>query len=672
MVEERNYYMQNNKTMYQEQPSVLSFQGLLEQEKISNDYFYEGNDLGNVYHKESTKFRVWAPTASDVKLNLYKEGMGDNLIETHSMELSVQGTWTIKIDGDLDGVYYTYLVTHDGITREAVDPYVRTTGANGKRGMVLNLENTNPVGWREDYVKPLDNVTDTVIYELHLRDLSTDEHAGIEYVGKFLQFKEENTKNKEGYSTGLDHIKELGITHLHLLPVYDYASVDETDLAGNQFNWGYDPDNYNVPEGSYSTDPYHGEVRVKEMKKMVQCLHRNNIHVVMDVVYNHTYSGEDSNFNKIVPNYYYRQDDKGFSDASGCGNETASERAMVRKFIVDSVVYWAKEYHIDGFRFDLMGIHDIETMNEIRKELDKINPGILLYGEGWTCAASPLDESLRAMKINTKKLNGIAAFNDDIRDAVKGSVFNPEEKGFVNGALGFEELIKFGVVGATSHKEVMKHLEEYHKTPWSGSPKQSINYVSAHDNYTLWDKLTLSCQEDSLEDRIAMNKLASAIVFTSQGIPFLQAGEELLRSKENEDGTLEENSYKSSDYVNRIQWENKTKYHDVYLYYKGLIEFRKSHEELRMDTKEAVEERLHFIDGLDQQVVSFTIKNQNNDDLALQVIYNASKTDVTVPLDKGTWDVYVNESQAGNKVLDTIDSNKVVVKPISCMVLVHR
>lgn len=639
--------------------------------EFENAFYYEGNDLGSVYTKEATSFRVWAPTASDVKLNLYKEGLGDNIIKSVSMIKDIKGTWIHTEKSDLNGVYYTYSVTVNGVTKEATDPYAKTTGANGKRGMVLDLTATNPKGWNTVSKPILTNATDAVIYELHVRDISSDSSSSIKNTGKYLGLTERGTVNTAGLPTGIDHLVDLGITHLHLLPSFDYASVDETKLDENQFNWGYDPENYNVPEGSYSTDPYNGEVRVNEFKQMVQTLHENDISVVMDVVYNHTSETADSNFNKIVPDYYYRKDGETFSNGSGCGNETASERAMVRKYIVDSVVYWATEYKVDGFRFDLMGLHDIETMNAVREALNKIDPSILIYGEGWTGGNSTLPEYQRALKANASKLNDIAVFSDDLRDGIKGSVFVDTEQGFVSGREGMENTIRFGIVGSTMHSGIDYSKVNYSDEPWANAPTGTINYASAHDNLSLWDKLATSNSEDSVEDRIKMNKLSSAIVLTSQGIPFFQAGEEILRSKVKEDGTFDSNSYKSSDAVNSIKWDTKTDNIDVYNYYKGLIAFRKAHPALRMATTEEVQNNLTFVEGLEANVVAYEIKNAPNGESAegIFVIHNANKQDITVTLPNGTWNVYVNDEKAGTEILSTITDGKAVVSSISTLVL---
>ena len=635
-------------------------------EQLDTKYYYEGDDLGCIYTKEITKFRVWAPTASKVSLSLYHEGLGENRIKVLPMIKDIQGTWVQEVKEDLNGIYYTYLVTVNGDTKEAVDPYAKATGANGQRGMVIDLDSTNPKGWDLDKKPELHNITDAIIYEAHIRDLASDSSSNIKNVGKFIALTETGTTNDENLSTGLDHLKELGITHLHLLPIYDYGFVDETNLSTMQFNWGYDPVNYNVPEGSYSTDPFRGEVRIKELKQMVSALHANNIRVVMDVVYNHTYELEDSNFNKIVPYYYYRFDENGFTDGSACGNETASERKMVRKYIVDSIVYWAKEYHIDGFRFDLMGLHDINTMKEIKKSLEQIDPSIIVYGEGWTAAASPLKEEDRAISKNAPSLHNISFFNDHIRDAIKGNVFLDADCGFINGGENLEESIKSGVVGAIPHPQVDKEKS------FTVQPSQSINYVSAHDNLAFWDKITISTPNASLNERIRMNKLSSAIIFTSQGIPFFQAGEEILRSKVKKDGSFDHNSFRSEDSVNSIKWYDKTKNIEIFNYYKGLIAFRKSHPALRMTNAEEVRENITFIDNIPKNVIAFTINKQISEEKteSIFVIYNARNDSTRIELPQGRWNVYVNDEKAGNEVIETIEDQEVLMNELSAMVLV--
>ena len=450
---------------------------------------YTGRDLGATYTLDKTTFKLWAPPARDARVHLYTDDLTGQPQRIIDLARGERGVWTAEVPGDLDGIYYTFQTKIQGNWQgEAADPYARAVGTNGVRAQVVDLSQTNPAGWSNDQRPPLAAPEDIILYELHIRDMSIHPQSGIEYKGKYLGLTEAGTTGPNGVTTGLDHLKELGITHVHLLPSFDFLSVDESRPDSAQYNWGYDPQNYNVPEGSYSTNPKDGAVRIREFKQMVQALHNAGIRVIMDVVYNHTGRSEDSKFNRLVPGYYYRQrEDGSLSDASACGNEIASERPMVRKFIRESVQYWVDEYHIDGFRFDLMGIHDIQTMNEISTSLHAIDSTIFIYGEGWTASASPLPDSLRALKANTGQLKGVAAFSDELRDALKGSVFEPEERGFVTGRPGLEESIKFGIVAAGPHDQVEYDSVNYSKAPWAPQPHQCINYVSCHDNHTLWD-----------------------------------------------------------------------------------------------------------------------------------------------------------------------------------------
>lgn len=633
-------------------------------EEFENEYTYKGTDLGATWSSEKTTFRVWAPTADSVKVNLYKSGTEetDDLIEQLDMQSDVNGTWVAEKDGDLNGVYYTYTVLINGTESEACDPYARTTGVNGKRAMVIDLDSTDPEGWDNDTNPHAgENYTDAVIYELHVRDLSSDESSGIKNTGKFLGLIETGTKTESGISTGLDHIKDLGITHLHLMPSYDYGSVDETKLDSPQFNWGYDPVNYNVPEGSYSTDPYNGEVRVKEMKQMVQGLHENGISVVMDVVYNHVYNASEFCFNKIVPGYFSRIDEEGkYSNGSGCGNDTASEREMVRKYIVESVKYWSDEYHIDGFRFDLVGLIDTQTINEIVEEVHKDNPDVIFYGEGWTLDTSlTKDGYTMATQTNSAQTPDFAYFNDTLRDGLKGSVFENSEVGYVSGADGLENTIKQCFMGAAD---------------WCSSPSQTINYASCHDNLTLMDRIARSTLNAKNDERIHMNNLSAAIYMTAQGIPFMQAGEEMLRTKLKASGEYDENSYSSPDSVNSLKWDtlNEQEYQKTYNYYKGLIEFRKAHPALRMTNAEDVAANITAVEGLDKNVTAFEIKGGANGDSAdgIFIIFNPNNENTTVTLPDGVWNVCINGEKAGTNVLENITNQTVTVAPISAMVLV--
>lgn len=639
-------------------------------EEFETMYTYTGDDLGSAYISEDlTVFRLWAPTADEAYVNIYEGGDTRNATDkpqVFKMEPSENGTWYLGANGNYKNKYYTYSVTIDGIKREAVDPYAKAAGVNGKRGMVVDLRDTNPEGWESDSNPEFVNMTDAVIYELHVRDLSTSDTSGIENKGKFLGLTETGTKSPSGEKTGLDHMVELGVTHVHLLPSFDYLSVDESRLESNQFNWGYDPQNYNVPEGSYSTDPYDGNVRIKEFKEMVAALHNSGIRVVMDVVYNHTGATQDSNLNILVPDYYYRKTSSGtFSNGSGCGNETASERAMVRKLIVDSVVYWASEYHVDGFRFDLMALHDIETMNEVRSALNEIDPTIIVYGEGWTGGTTPLPSVQQALKDNASDLDSnIAVFSDDIRDGIKGSVFKKTDKGYVNGHIGRREDVKFGVVGSVLHPGVDYSRVSYSKAPWAAEPTQTINYASAHDNMTLWDKLSATWPKASGDELIAMNKLSAAIVLTSQGIPFFHAGEELARSKGGN-----ENSYKSPDSVNQINWENKTEYKNLFEYYKGLIALRKEHPAFRMTTADDVRNAIEFIDT-EFSLMAYTIDGSVTGDNDICVVVNVDTKSAMLTLPKTGWDVYVDGEKAGTEVLGKVNS-VIKAKPKSAYVLIY-
>lgn len=642
----------------------VSTDKLFSTKEFESKYAYFGDDLGAIYSKKNTKFRVWAPTAEEVYLNLYSEGKGENIIKTIPLKKDKKGTWVGKEIGDLNGIYYTYSVVVDGVKQEVVDIYAKAVGINGKRGMIVDLENTNPENWDKVKRPYFKNQEDTIVYEMHVRDFSIDSSSGLKNSGKYLGMVEENGKNFYGDKTGIDYLKELGITHIQLLPVMDFASINEERLDEAQFNWGYDPENYQVPEGSYSSNPYNGEIRIKEFKEMIMKFHESGIRVIMDVVFNHTAKTNDSNFNKIVPNYYYRKDGENFANASACGNETASERAMMRKYIVDTVIYWAKEYKIDGFRFDLMGIHDLETMNEVRKALDKVDKSIVIYGEPWAASSPMLSKDKTSIKENILYLDRVGAFNDDIRDGIKGSVFNSQDKGFATGKSGQEERVKFGIIGAVEHSQV-----DYSK-PWANSPIQSVNYVSAHDNLTLWDKINSSNFEDSILERKLMNKLSASIVFTSQGIIFFHGGEEILRSKLNENGKFEENSYKASDFVNSIKWNLVTENKEIEEYYKGLIEFRKDNPGLKMNTNKLVEKNLIFMENLPSGMIGYTIKKDKvlgqKEDIV--IIHNSRDEELKLKLPSGIWKVYIDGERASKTPLYEV-SEETMIPKISTLVL---
>ncbi len=631
-------------------------------------YAYAGDDLGAAWSPTETRFRLWAPTADKVVLNLFDKGDGGAALSATPMTRAEKGTWTLTMPGDFGGKYYTYSVSFGSVTNEAVDPYATAVGLNGQRGMVLDFGGTNPQGWDQVGYVPMKSPTDAVLYEIHVRDVTVSETAGITAKGKFLGLAETGTKSPGGAATGLDHMKELGVTHVHLLPSFDYFSVDEASDKP-QFNWGYDPQNYNAPEGSYATDARDGSVRVKEFKEMVKAFKAQGIGVVMDVVYNHTGRTTDSNFNLVVPDYYYRQTANGkFANGSGCGNETASERAMVRKYIVDSVVWWAKEYKVDGFRFDLMALEDIETMNAVRAALEAVNPNVLIYGEGWTGGTSPLPANQAATKANVSRLDGIAVFNDSFRDGVKGHVFEEKKPGFVGGAFGLRESVKFGIVGAIAHPGVRMSAVNYDKIAWAASPAQCVNYVAAHDNLTLYDKFLVSSPKLTDAAYAAMTNLGNAITLTSQGIPFLFLGTEFMRSKGGD-----ENSYKSPDAVNAIDWTLKEKNRAVFDYQKGLLALRAAHPAFRMATAEEVKANLAFLPDQDPGLIAYTLSNHaNGDDWGtILVAFNAGKKALTVPMPAdGSWQVVVDGTRAGIETLATVSGDKLTVAPGTALVAV--
>lgn len=548
--------------------------GIFDSQWFIDNYTYDGQDLGANIVKNRTIFKLWAPTAQRVLLKLYHHGNGDDAFKTVEMTREDNGVW-MAITTEGHGTYYTYEVTTATGTAEAVDPYAKAVGVNGNRAMVVDLTSTNPENFANDsFHTTIDTYSNAVIWEVHVRDFS-NMNPQSKFPGKYLAFTETGLKNSSGFSTGIDYLKELGITHVQLQPVFDYATVDESKVnepnAEPQFNWGYDPKNYNAPEGSYSTDPFNGEVRIKELKQAIQSLHNNKIGVVMDVVYNHTYNS-DSSFNRIVPYYYYRHTPNGNnSNGSGCGNETASNRKMFRKFMIDSLKYWATEYHFDGFRFDLMAIHDLQTMQEIEKTLHKINPKCLVYGEGWAGGICGYNYNLLAYQGNISNITAsknaagsIAVFNDVTRDGLKGEVFNILSKGYINGNANRENANKvaFGIKGGYGTDGIS----------WSVKHGMVVNYMSAHDNNTLWDKLKLSIPQASELDLIRMNKLGIAIIMISKGMPFMLAGEEICKSKAGDS-----NSYKSGDKINNIDWESikcGSKEEELFTWYQNLIKMR--------------------------------------------------------------------------------------------------
>lgn len=639
------------------------FPGKAQQSVFDHYPVYSGPGLGLTYSKQQSVFRIWSPDAEKAIVLLYEKGDGGEPVSEVIMAQKAGGTWVAEIKGDLLGRFYTFKVNIKGKWSDEVpDPYAKAVGVNGKRAAVINLQNTNPAGWQSDKSPAFKQKTDAIIYELHVRDASIAANSGIQHKGKFLGLTEKGTTNAGGLATGIDHIKELGVTHVHLLPFYDYNSVDESKPE-SKYNWGYDPLNYNVPEGSYSTDAYDPAVRIREFKQLVKTFHDNGLRVVMDVVYNHTALTEKSNFNQLAPGYYYRQTKDGkFSNATACGNETASERPMFRKFMLESMKYWMEEYHIDGFRVDLMGVHDIKTMNLISKELHRVRPDIIIYGEGWTAGSSPLPDSVRALKINAAKLDRIAVFSDDIRDGIKGSVFEHADKGFASGKAGMEESIKFGIVAATKHPQVDYSKVNYSKAAYAKEPYQTVTYAECHDNHVLWDKLAISAKDATEAERKEMHKLALSIVLTSQGMSFLHAGTEFLRSKRGV-----ENSYDSPDSINAIDWELKTTNKDVLDYVKGLIKMRKEHPALRMMKTKDIAANLLFYD-MPAGVVAYTINGSRLGDSwkKILVLFNGTAAEKQLPIPVGKWKRYMIANAA---TAAEITNGNTTVAAYSCTIL---
>jgi len=638
-----------------------------------NDYpVYEGKDLGLTYSKATSTFVIWSPPAQEAEVIFYASAEAKDPLKRVQMQRSVQGIWKAVVTSDQVGKFYVFRVRIGAKwSNEVPDPYAKLVGVNGRRALVADMTTISPQGWSTDKAPGnghavRGNPQDAVIYELHVRDASIHASSGIRNKGKYLGLTETNTRNSAGLSTGLDHIRELGVTHVHLLPVYDYNSVDESRPDSAQYNWGYDPLNYNAPEGSYATDARDGITRVRELKQLVAAMHRQGLRVVMDVVYNHTMFGETSWLNQLVPGYYYRQDAKGgFSNATACGNETASERPMVRKFILESVMYWMKEFHFDGFRFDLMGVHDIATMNLISGELRKVRPDLLLYGEGWTAGSCPLPDSLRALKGNASKLDAVAVFSDDVRDGIKGSVFEHGDKGFASGKPGMEQSVRFGIVASTRHDQVDYAKVNYSKSPYSLEPGSTITYCECHDNHVLWDKLAVSAPEATEAQREEMQRLALLTVLTSQGISFLHAGTEFLRTK----GGVE-NSFNAGDRVNAIDWDLKTTHRDVYEFVKILVHMRREHPAFRMTTADAIRRNLRFLDT-QNGVVAYTINGAAAGDnwKEVAVLLNGSDKEQTVVLPKGEWSHFIRDNRQLQELIASKDSGTIILAPHSGSIL---
>ena len=579
------------------------------------------------YTKEVSSFKLNAPSkAKSVKVNIYNKGVGGEVLKTVKMKRTGTDQWTADIPGDLKGLFYTFQVqTGKKAMQETPGVFAKAVAVNGRRAAIVDMGETNPEGWDNDRRPLTKSPVDLVIYEMHHRDFSISPTSGLKNKGKFLAL----TEPKAVY-----YLKNLGVNAVHLLPSFDYASVDESKPDVPQYNWGYDPLNYNVPEGSYSTDASCPVARIREFKQMVQALHKAGIRVILDVVYNHTFNIEESNFNLTYPGYYFRTTADGkISDGSGCGNETASEKPLMRQFMIESVLYWAKEYHIDGFRFDLMGIHDIETMNLIRKALDEVDPNIYMYGEGWSAGTCAYPVEKLAMKANTRQLDRIGAFCDDMRDAIRGPFNDDHKAAFLGAVPGNEESIRFGIAGCIDHPQIDMSKVNYSKAPWANSPAQMISYISCHDDMCVVDRLKASIPGITTDELIRLDLLGQTMVFTSQGVPFIYAGEEVLRDKKGV-----HNSFKSPDYINAIDWTNKDRYPQVFDYYRGLMELRRNHPAFRMSDASMVRQHLEFIPTSDC-TICFRLKDNANGDSwqDIIVILNASKKAQKVAIPEGCW-----------------------------------
>ena len=596
------------------------------------------------YQQGMTEFRLNAPT--EATLRIYDNGSDTKAAKTVKMKQASNGEWVATVKGNLKGKFYTF-DTGNGVCPGL---FAKAVCANGDRAAIVDMTDTNPEGWANDVRPSLKSPCDLVIYELHHRDFSIDASSGLVNKGKFLALAEPKA---------IDYLKRLGVNAIHILPSFDFASVDETRLDQPQYNWGYDPKNYNVPEGSYATDPYEPTRRIKEFKTMVMALHKAGIRVILDVVYNHTFNIKNSNFQRISPDYYYRKTADGrYSDGSGCGNETASEKPLMRTYMIESVKYWVNEYHIDGFRFDLMGVHDIETMNQIRHEVNNIDPSIYIYGEGWSAGSCAYPTEKLAMKANAQKLDGIGAFSDEMRDALRGPFSDDHKGGFLAGVSGQEESIKFGIVGAIQHPQVDMTKVNYSKAPWTNSPAQMVSYVSCHDDMCLTDRLRTSIPGISNDELIRLDLLAQTAVFTSQGVPFMLCGEEMLRDKKGE-----HNSYRSPDSINHLDWNNLKKYPEVFDYYSGLIALRKAHPAFRLGNAEAVRQHLEFLSA-PSGVVAFRLKNHAGGDAwnNIVVILNANRTPQTINIPQNQYTAVVKDGVVkAEGIGDTINADKVEV-----------
>lgn len=641
-----------------------------------------------IYSKVKTLFKLNAPTTvnldgmtgattqidkkKQVEIHIYEDGQGGKAIKTIKMKASGENRWEATVKGDLKGKFYTFDIGKG----ETPGVFAKAVGVNGMRGAIVDMAETNPQGWENDQRPVIQSPADLVIYEMHWRDFSIDASSGLKNKGKFLALTEPKA---------IEHLKNLGVNAVHILPSFDYASVDETKLDTPQYNWGYDPKNYNVPEGSYSTDPYNPVTRIKEFKQMVQALHKAGIRVILDVVYNHTFNIDHSNFQLTYPDMYYRKTADGkYSDGSGCGNETASEKPLMREFMLESVKYWIDEYHIDAFRFDLMGVHDIETMQQIRAEVNKIDPSIYIYGEGWSAGSCAYPVDKLAMKANTQQLNGIAAFSDDMRDALRGPFSDDHKGALLAGIPGEEESLKFGIVGGVAHQQVDMTKVNYDKKPWTNNPTEQVSYVSCHDDMCLVDRLKASIpsltdknipEKERKAELIRIDQLAQTAVFTSQGVPFILSGEEMLRDKKGV-----HNSYNSPDSINHLDWNNLQRYPQLFTYYKNLIQLRKNHPAFRFATGDKVRQHLEFLPAVDSKdvkqdcLVGFLLKDLQGIDAwkTIIVIYNFNKEAKEMAIPEGTYTIACCNGTIDEAGLGEVSGKEVLVDGQSALILFQK
>lgn len=641
-----------------------------------------------IYSKVKTLFKLNAPTTvnldgmtgattqidkkKQVNIHIYEDGQGGKAIKTIKMKASGENRWEATVKGDLKGKFYTFDIGKG----ETPGVFAKAVGVNGMRGAIVDMAETNPQGWENDQRPVIQSPADLVIYEMHWRDFSIDVSSGLKNKGKFLALTEPKA---------IEHLKNLGVNAVHILPSFDYASVDETKLDTPQYNWGYDPKNYNVPEGSYSTDPYNPVTRIKEFKQMVQVLHKAGIRVILDVVYNHTFNIDHSNFQLTYPDMYYRKTADGkYSDGSGCGNETASEKPLMREFMLESVKYWIDEYHIDGFRFDLMGVHDIETMQQIRAEVNKIDPSIYIYGEGWSAGSCAYPVDKLAMKANAQQLNGIAAFSDDMRDALRGPFSDDHKGALLAGIPGEEESLKFGIVGGIAHPQVDMTKVNYDKKPWTNNPTEQISYVSCHDDMCLVDRLKASIpsltdkniqEKERTAELIRIDQLAQTAVFTSQGVPFILSGEEMLRDKKGV-----HNSYNSPDSINHLDWNNLQRYPQLFTYYKNLIQLRKNHPAFRLATGDKVRQHLEFLPAVNSKdvkqdcLVGFLLKDLQEIDAwkTIVVIYNFNKEAKEMAIPEGNYTIACCNGTIDEAGLGEVSGKEVLVDGQSALILFQK